>query len=236
MKVVLLTTDTTHHAYFAWKLNERFSLQAIVLERWRPSAPFETSHPFEQRRDEYEREVLLAGGPRSCADLESVHLCQRVNDAATVVTLAALRPDVLLVFGTGILEPPAFRAPRLACLNLHGGNPEEYRGLDTHLWTIYHRDFANLVTTLHCVDKGLDTGDIVSQSPLPVQAGTELHQLRAINTRACLDLSLAALKTLDRTGSLAARQQLRRGRYYSHMPASLKQECLTRFRRYTSAL
>lgn len=233
MKVALLTTDTPHHAYYAWKLGARVPLTAIALERWRPSPPFETGHPFEEQRDEYERVTLLAGGPTSCHDLARVYDCERVNDASAVERLAALRPDIVLIFGTGLVTPAVIQTARVACLNLHGGNPEEYRGLDTHLWAIYHRDFDNLVTTLHHVDAGLDTGDIVSQAPLEVPAGTELFQLRAINTRVCVDLSLQALEGLGR-GSLPARQQTRRGRYYSHMPSCLKQECVIRFRRHTA--
>ncbi len=234
MKVVVVTTDTAHHAYYLWKLNERFPLQAIVLERWRAVAPFHTSHPFEQERDGYEREVLLSGGPRSCAELAGVHSCERVNDVASVAMLRAKSPDVVLVFGAGRLTSEVFCSVGIACLNLHGGNPEEYRGLDSHLWAIYHRDFTNLVTTLHRVDEQLDTGDIVFRSPLTIPSGTELYELRSINTRVCVDLSLQALETLCREGSLPAQQQARRGRYYSHMPACLKQECLARFRQYTT--
>jgi methionyl-tRNA formyltransferase len=236
VNVVLLTTDTTHHAYFAWKIAERFPLQAILLERWRPAARFETCHPFEQERDEYERLTLLAGGPRTCLELDRVHDCERVNDAASVAMLEAMTPDVVLIFGTGVVKSEVFRSARLACLNLHGGNPEEYRGLDSHLWTIYHRDFDNLVTTLHCVDADLDTGDIVLQTPLPIPPGARLHELRAINTRICLDLSLQALEQLQAAASLATRKQARRGRYYSHMPACLKQECVSKFHTYTARL
>lgn len=234
MKVVVLTTETTHHTYYVRQVSARYPLQSIVLERWRAAAPFETAHPFENRRDEYERDLLLAGGPPSCAELPGVHHCARVNDHAVVAMLRQAKPDVILAFGTGRMTSDVFGAAGVACLNLHGGNPEEYRGLDSHLWTIYHRDFDNLVTTLHRVDEGLDTGDVVLQSALAIPPGTELHQLRAINTQTCVDLTLRALETLSRHGSLPSHKQSRRGRYYSHMPGCLKQECLITFRRHTT--
>lgn len=234
MRVVVVTTDTTHHAYYLWKVSQRFPLQVVVLERWQPLVRFHTAHPFEQRRDEYEREALLAGGPKSCAEFRDIHYCERVNDPKSVAMLRAQRPDVILVFGASRITPDVFRSAGVACLNLHGGNPEEYRGLDSHLWTIYHRDFTNLMTTLHWVDEQLDTGDVAFQSPLIVPARTELYELRSINTRVSVDLSLEALETLRREGSVPAQPQARCGRYYSHMPACLKQECLTRFRQYTT--
>lgn len=227
MHTVLLTTDTTHHLYYAWKLSERHPLAAIVVEGRAVTPPFEVRHPFEDRRDEYEREVLLAGCPGTLADLAPTTLVDSIGDAE--VLLRELAPDVALVFGTGRLPLEIARVPAVACLNLHGGNPEAYRGLDTHLWAVYHRDFANLVTTLHHVDEGLDTGDIVLQSALPLARASELHELRAVNAGVCVELSVLALESLRSTASVPSRKQLRRGRYYSFMPAALKERCLANF-------
>jgi methionyl-tRNA formyltransferase len=234
--IVLLTTDTTHHLFYAWKLNARFPLSAVFLETRAVHAPFETFHPFEADRDAYEREVLLSGSVRRFDEIAETHSFESINDSECATALQAAGPAVLLVFGTGRLRPEIIRIPGCACLNLHGGNPEYYRGLDTHLWAIYHRDFANLVTTLHHVDADFDTGDIVMQGELKITRQTRLHELRSINTRVCVDVSLAALCHLDAAGTLPSCKQLRRGRYYSHMPAVLKEDCLKKFTRHTSQL
>ena len=73
------------------------------------------------------------------------------------------------------------------------GDPRQYRGLDTHLWAIYHGDFGGLVTCLHHVDLQLDTGDIVDCRPVPIARDMELHELRAANTRVCVELIRSAL-------------------------------------------
>lgn len=235
LSVVLLTTETTHHTYFAWKLSEHFPLRAILLETGAARPPFETAHPFERLRDDYERQTLLAGGPARCADVAATLAFPSLNQTDAVTALAPLQPHVLIVFGTGHLHTPVIRLPALACLNLHGGNPEQYRGLDTHLWAIYHRDFANLVTTLHHVDETLDTGDIVVQSQLRVPKGARLHELRASNARTCVEITTVALTALDRTGDVPSRKQTTRGRYYSAMPTALKEDCVVKFERWTGA-
>lgn len=233
MKVALLTTDTTHHRYYAWKLAEEFPLASIVVETRPLEPPFETFHPFESRRDEYEREVLLDGFGGTLADLAPLHAVENVNEAATL--LRATPADVVFVFGTGLLLPETIGAAR-ACLNLHGGDPEEYRGLDTHLWTVYHADFPALVTTLHHVSEELDRGDVAYREPVPLRRDMPLHELRARNTELCVELSLRALRELAATGSVPRRAQTRRGRYYSFMPAALKDRCVTQFERYTATL
>ena len=236
MKIVLLTTETTHHTYYAWKLNAQFPLAAIVLETRRWVAPFETSHPFEVLRDTYEREVLLADCKSTFTDIADTRVLETVNSDEGVASLRALAPDVIIIFGTGRVSAQLIALPTTACLNLHGGNPEHYRGLDTHLWAIYHRDFLNLVTTLHRVDAELDTGDIVFQSQLQIDKHSRLHHLRAINTEACLQMSLVALSALESRGQLPSRKQLTAGRYYSGMPAVLKEDCLKKFERHVMRL
>ncbi|MBN1671867.1 MAG: hypothetical protein JXR37_12575 [Kiritimatiellae bacterium] len=236
MKIVLLTTNTTHHAYFACRVNERFPLDAVCLETRQAAPPFETFHPFEARRDEYERDVLLAGAAARMDELTRTHTFENVNGPGCLSALEDLKPEVVIVFGTGRLRAAAIEMASVACLNLHGGNPEEYRGLDTHLWAIYHRDFDNLVTTLHHVDADLDTGDIVAQAQLRFSRESRLHHLRAVNTKACVELVLLALSALDSRGALPCRRQLKRGRYYSHMPAVLKDMCLERFERHVAGL
>lgn len=236
MKLALLTTDTPHHTFYVWKLAERFPIHTVFLESNAVVPPFETHHPFESRREEYEREVLLKGCPAGIDGFTRTKTVGSVNDPDALAELKEIAPDVLLVFGTGKLLPPVIQMPSRACLNLHGGNPEHYRGLDSHLWAIYHRDFANLITTLHYVDAGLDTGAIALQSEIKLHRDTELFQLRALNTQVCLDLTLLALGQLQRDETLPRRPQVGRGRYYSFMPTVLKEDCATKFAAYIARL
>jgi methionyl-tRNA formyltransferase len=235
MRAALLTTDTTHHAYWAWRLREQIDIAAIVIEPDRVSPPFETAHRYEEERDRYEREVLLADVGEGLRELAPAHDVADVNDAEALDVLARAEPDLVVSFGTGLLGPELIASVGAPLLNLHGGNPEEYRGLDTHLWAIYHGDFDNLVTTLHVVDAELDTGAIVGQAQLRFEPGAGLHRLRAVNTEACVDLTLSAALALERLGRVPERAQLRRGRYYSFMPAVLKQRCVERFEKWTSS-
>ncbi len=214
MRIAALTTDTAHHRYWAWRLAEAGLLGGVVLERRHAVAPFATHHPFEDERDVYEREALAAP---AWAEFAAVVEVESVDDA---------RPDgdLAVSFGTGRIGPALVAEWAGRLLNLHGGDPEDYRGLDTHLWAVYHGDFAGIVTTLHEVDQDLDTGAIVARAPVPLPA--ELYELRAANTEVCVELTLRAAR--ERPPATAQR---RRGRYYSFMPAVLKDVCVRRWSR-----
>jgi methionyl-tRNA formyltransferase len=123
--------------------------------------------------------------------------------------LKSINPDVIIVFGTGKINSSLIQIPRLGCLNLHGGDPERYRGLDTHLWAIYHQEFDQLITTLHYIDETLDTGDVVFKATLPISRGLQLHQLRAVNTQVCVKLSLLALMGLHKNEWLPSMKHCR---------------------------
>lgn len=231
MRTVLLTTDTPHHRWFADAVRARHPWAGILVETEPARFPFETAHPFEEARDRHEREILLGGRAAAFGDAAPTSSFPRMSDPAALASLRKLRPDVVVAFGTRRLGPEAIAVPRLAALNLHGGDPEGYRGLDSHLWAVYHDDASALVTALHHMDADLDTGDIVAIRPVPVPAKTPIHELRALNTRVCVDLVTEAFDAYAAGREPPRRRQATRGRYYSAMPTVLKDVVARKFER-----
>ena len=234
MKIAVMTTQTPHHAYFVRELERIYGQVRIFCETEPPPPPgFETAHPFEAERDRVEARRWFDGTVPKLGDLAETGSVRSMNDPEAVKMLREAGPDVVVVFGTGLLKPRVIDLFPDRLFNLHGGDPEEYRGLDTHLWAIYHRDFAGLVTTMHRVDPELDTGDIVVQGALPLSSIPSLAALRAVNTEVCLKLTTATLDMFARNnGAVATRPQKKKGRYYSAMPAVLKEVCLSHFDKY----
>ena len=176
--------------------------------------------------------MLLQGESAEFAEFAPVQRAADINDAGIVAELRRSEPAVVVVFGTRKLSQEVIGCAAIACLNLHGGDPRQYRGLDTHLWAVYHGDFAGLVTCLHHVDRELDTGDIVDSRPVPIVRDMELHELRAANTRVCVELVKIVLAT-ERPKRI---RQASKGRYYSFMPRCLKELCVEKFRRHAGSL
>jgi len=236
MKLVVLTTETLHHAWFVRELAKAYPVAAAVIERNSLKAPFETAHPMEALREDFERETFFGGRAPAIADLAPTHAFDSINDPAARALVAALDPDLILVFGTGRIGRELISVKPRSILNLHGGDPREYRGLDSHLWAIYHSDFGGLVTTLHHLNASLDDGDIVLQGGLAVKKGMELHQLRKANTEVCVSMCLSAIEMHARPGGPVSAPQGKRGRYYSFMPAPLKEICRRKFKQHTERL
>lgn len=236
LKTVLLTTDTIHHRYYSAIINELYPWDSIFIEEKVVLPPFKTRHPFEEEQRDYELKELLNGNEISFEEISETFCYKSLNLDEAISTIRSRNPDVILVFGTGRICSKVIDLANIACLNLHGGNPECYRGLDSHLWAIYHRDFDNLITTLHYMDEHLDTGDIIFQTQLPLYRNAKMYQLRSINTKICVNLTNLAICALINNITLPRRKQETKGRYYSFMPEALKEECLKKFQAYTTGL
>lgn len=229
-----MTTETLHHAYFVREIAARYPATAIFCETKTPSAPFETAHAFESARERYEQEHWFNGSRRALANFAPVTMLSTINGDAALNAIRRFDPDVLVDFGTGKVKSPVLDFKPGRFFNLHGGDPQQYRGLDSHLWAIYHGDFSGLVTTLHRLTQTLDAGDIVSMRDVPLRPHMRLHELRAANTQVCLDMTLAALSGIASSGDVRGTPQSEKGRYYSFMPAALKEICVGKFEKFTA--
>jgi methionyl-tRNA formyltransferase len=96
-----------------------------------------------------------------------LHQPRSVNDEAFRPVLDQLRPDILLsIFYDKILRPPVLVLPRIAAVNLHFGLLPFNRGSLPIPWAIIDGNDAGV--TLHHMDPGVDTGDIIAQVAVPV--------------------------------------------------------------------
>ncbi len=236
MKVVVLTTETMHHAYFVREIAARFDIARVFIERTGIAAPFETAHAFEHAREQYEQAYWFDGEAAKIAQFADVTESKTINDASVVSDIRSINPDAIIVFGTRPLGPAIIDIAPDRIFNLHGADPQKYRGLDSHLWAIYHRDFDALETTLHVLNAKLDDGAIVGTKSLKIHKGMPLHALRQANTEVCVALVTEALNELQTHGRIASSAQVGKGRYYSFMPAVLKDICVRRFENHTEKL
>lgn len=235
MKIGVLTTETLHHCFFVQELacdNQLF----IFSETKNNPPPFETNHPYQEVQDEYEKKAFFNGENAGLEDFAETILVENINHEKSISMLRDLHLDSILVFGTGKLSEKVIDCCSQRILNFHGGDPEKYRGLDSHLWSIYHRDFKSLVATLHHVNVTLDDGELVYRERIPLQTNMKLHQLRVANTKLCVKLARKAIDEFKVMGKFRAEKQNEIGRYYSYMPAVLKEICLHRFEKYTTTI
>ena len=129
---------------------------------------------------------------RSLAKIsDRIHFVPDIHAQNVLEQVRALNPDLGLIYGSPILKPELFEAPRLGTLGVHHGQVPAYRGNKTTFWAMYNGEPVAGVT-IQKVNKGLDTGSIVKTGEVSTQGRAYqavVHELETIG----LDLYMQAI-------------------------------------------
>ncbi len=92
-----------------------------------------------------------------------------VNDPGFIETLRRLEPDlfVSMYFGR-LFSPEMLAVPKTGCVNMHPTLLPKYRGQGPNVWPIVNGD-TETGQTIHWLDEGIDTGDIIAQKAMPLE-------------------------------------------------------------------
>lgn len=91
-----------------------------------------------------------------------------VNDFECIAAIKKLNPDVIIVNGTRIISSKVLESTSALFINTHAGITPQYRGVHGAYWALVSNDKENCGVTVHKVDKGIDTGEIVKQSTIEI--------------------------------------------------------------------
>ena len=107
-----------------------------------------------------------------------VYQPQKVKSVEAIERIANLAPDCIVVVAYGqLLSAEILALPRLGAVNVHASILPKYRGPAPINWALIRGEEKTGITTM-LMDIGMDTGDILLQSEVPIEpedtAGT-LH-------------------------------------------------------------
>jgi methionyl-tRNA formyltransferase len=93
------------------------------------------------------------------------------NDPGLLEWVEALEPDLIVVHSMSrLLGKELFSLPRYGSINLHAAYLPEYRGPNPCLWQYVDMERRPGVT-VHYIDEGEDTGDIIFQERVEIPVG-----------------------------------------------------------------
>ncbi len=99
-----------------------------------------------------------------------------LDDPAAMATLRDLDADVFVCAGFGIVRPPMLALPRLGTLNVHMGLLPPMRGMNVAEWSAFTG--VPVGCTVHVVDPGIDTGDIILFRPVDSAGAGGIEAIR----------------------------------------------------------
>jgi|GEM_PF-4973546 len=101
---------------------------------------------------------------------------KNINQRALAASILAAKPDVVVVFGTSMLED-CWLSTVIPVINIHYGLSEYYRGSFCGFWTLYDRRYDKLGVTIHRVSRRVDAGEIIAQKLIPEERAQKIHSL-----------------------------------------------------------
>lgn len=124
------------------------------------------------------------------------------DDAGLEDWIKSLIPDLIVVFSMSqLLRENIFSIPKYGTINLHASFLPEYRGPNPDFWQ-YYDQILNPGVTVHFIDAGEDTGDVILQKRVSIPLGTKSPaRLDKLVGEVGVRLLLSAIESIE-NGSL----------------------------------
>jgi methionyl-tRNA formyltransferase len=177
MRIVYLANNRVGLEVLKWLMGQDDEVVALVV------------HPPDRQR--YGEEILATAG----LPAERVFHGDRLGQEDALRQIEQLKPDigVSVLFGY-LLRRRFLRIFPQGCVNLHPALLPYNRGANPNVWSIVDGTPAGV--TLHYVDEGVDTGDVMAQREvvvLPTDTGQTLYRRLE---KACVQLFCHAWQAL----------------------------------------
>ncbi len=129
---------------------------------------------------------------------EKIECIVSVNSVEMQRKIAQLDPDLVVINGTPIIKGHILDAADCHFLNIHVGITPKYRGVHGGYWALFENDEDLVGATIHFVDTGIDTGQVLSQSTVKISAKDNFLTYPHLQTgRALLDHNRIIRHILD---------------------------------------
>ena len=171
MKILWIGGNHPRHLYYFNRINRVFPLSAGIAECRESMIPKPPEHLQEldrlnfirhfKNRDEAEERYFGSQDVPDCPVFEVNE--DNLNSEKSVEFVKKVKPDVVLIFGCGLIKDPLYSELPNNSINLHLGVSPRYRGAATLFWPFYFMEPCYAGTTFHYIISEPDAGDIVHQ-------------------------------------------------------------------------
>jgi len=185
MRVLWIGGSHPRHLYYINTIGKKFKLCGAVVEireHLVPEPPEGLADidrkNFIRHFDDRERAERLHFGEQdlpSCPTLRTRH--DDLNSPSSAEFVRSLKPDLVLIFGSGMIRDPLFSAIPCPVVNLHLGLSPRYRGSATLFWPFYFMEPTYAGSTFHFIVAEPDAGEIIHQVTPVLQREDGIHDV-----------------------------------------------------------
>ena len=142
-----------------------------------------------------------------------IYKTKNINSANSLNLIKDLNPDLLVsIFFNQILSKKLLDIPQ-DCINIHPAYLPSYKGVSPVFWALAN-DEPCAGVTVHYIDEGIDTGEIIYQEEIPISPNDTEHSLYFKCCEVGTPLLLKALMDVE-SGSVKPINKDTEGSYFS---------------------
>jgi methionyl-tRNA formyltransferase len=104
--------------------------------------------------------------------------CDTLNDLGVIDQLDRDKPDLVVFTGGGLIRGDVLDRSGNGVVNCHMGVLPKYRGMDVVEWPILEGETDQVGVTVHFMDRGVDTGDILTIRYIEPRRDESIARLR----------------------------------------------------------
>lgn len=120
--------------------------------------------PFIPRRKKRIAEILEESNLKGKSiPSDKIHPIDSIHNPALIEQINKEDPALIVINGTRIFKKAFLEQINCPIINLHVGITPKYRGVHGGYWAIHNHDKGLFGVTLHYVDRGIDTGQLIAQ-------------------------------------------------------------------------
>lgn len=117
----------------------------------------------EPEKQKYTKEIIKA----SKLSKKYIFTANNLREPDFITKIVSWKPDLIIAAFWGyILKPELIGIPPRGCINFHPGYLPYNRGVNPNVWPFI--DGTPTGVTIHYIDAGVDTGDIIAREKVPI--------------------------------------------------------------------
>ena len=220
--LLVITGNQLRHRYFVNQLNFHFPLSAVFIEHFgHPEIAFKGNeekegwNQFFIGRRKTEEHLLSCPNNISAQNTPKIFDIEkgRLNHNKTLKAIQSFNPTKIIIFGTSLLDSKYLKLYPNCIFNLHVGLSQYYRGSSCNFWPIHELRPDLLGATIHYVEKGIDSGQIINQDTIQLEENNSEYMLMVKTVILGTTLMIDSINKPD-TNLPIKKEQNKKGKLY----------------------
>ncbi|MFT3982365.1 MAG: formyltransferase family protein [Lachnospiraceae bacterium] len=140
----------------------------------------------------YKMKKLL--GKQCNENFDFFHI-EDVNEDRCIQYINEFEPDLILIYGTGIVSEKTLQQIQCDFFNIHSSVLPYYRNVHSDFWAYLNDEYDKIGITIFKLNEGIDTGKIAKQKVCDIPFHSKLEEYKVRNLKIIVELIPVFIET-----------------------------------------